>query len=783
MQNELKAIITADTSNLEANLKKADKELERYAKKIDDVSTGLKKSVADTQRLVKEISDLKNEFKNGSISQTEFNNRLTSLTNQLRKADANTSAYQKELKRLKTEYDRISRSSNSFEKSVKNTSKPINRMGGQIKNVTPTMMSFSQVIQDAPYGINGVANNIQQLTAQFGYLQKNAGGTRNALKALVGSLSGPAGVLLAVSAVTSILVTYGDEILGLIQKTDNLSDATNKYSGEANTEISRLNNLVSIARDEKNSKKVRTKAINELNKKYPKYLNNLSVENINTKNVTRSINSLTNALINEAKVRGVREQIEEINNERAEKSIKLYKSEQNAVESLAKRLRFLQARGDIDLDIGSEGILELLEGKGYERSSFIEALKQAEKQILRTDSASRELNSGISGVFAQLASTYESASNNLEDFDNETNNLLRDLIKLEKGLTIDIFEAETPDLEPTKKSYEVTYSDILKLAKDSADERLKTERDFVDGVIKKMRELTIFAEDISLALNIDFKGFEDWQQDLDPFSGLKESVDNGEREIQRLEKAQERLAKVMDKFFGEDISEQMRPQIEQTFGDNASLYDNYAKSLTNAMEYSKVAAGAIVDSMSVWTDSLVESLGITDKVTQRLVGNLIGYGERLLQEQIQQMLKGLFAKKANATKEIIIDQTVATGNAVAAGSETAASSGPAAAFLLPALVGAAVGFIASMFSGLKFASGGIVPGGSFNGDKVPAMINSGEMILNYAQQSELFKALSLRTASRGINNGVNQIEVFGRIKGQDIELASSRYNRGRGRIN
>ena len=39
----------------------------------------------------------------------------------------------------------------------------------------------------------------------------------------------------------------------------------------------------------------------------------------------------------------------------------------------------------------------------------------------------------------------------------------------------------------------------------------------------------------------------------------------------------------------------------------------------------------------------------------------------------------------------------------------------------------------------KFAEGGIVGGSSFTGDRVPAMVNSGEMILNKTQQARLFK--------------------------------------------
>lgn len=50
--------------------------------------------------------------------------------------------------------------------------------------------------------------------------------------------------------------------------------------------------------------------------------------------------------------------------------------------------------------------------------------------------------------------------------------------------------------------------------------------------------------------------------------------------------------------------------------------------------------------------------------------------------------------------------------------------------------------IAAMSSMPHFATGGIVPGTSFAGDKVPALLNSGEMILNGSQQGNLFKILN-----------------------------------------
>jgi len=63
--------------------------------------------------------------------------------------------------------------------------------------------------------------------------------------------------------------------------------------------------------------------------------------------------------------------------------------------------------------------------------------------------------------------------------------------------------------------------------------------------------------------------------------------------------------------------------------------------------------------------------------------------------------------------------------------------------------------IGSIF-GLRFAQGGIVPGGAYSGDKVVARVNSGEMILNRDQQSSLFKMINKQESNKTVNiNGVN----------------------------
>ena len=79
----------------------------------------------------------------------------------------------------------------------------------------------------------------------------------------------------------------------------------------------------------------------------------------------------------------------------------------------------------------------------------------------------------------------------------------------------------------------------------------------------------------------------------------------------------------------------------------------------------------------------------------------------------------------------------------------------------------------------KFATGGIVGGTSYTGDKVPAYVNSGEMILNAKQQENLFKFVQNPIQSNGFDYG-KLANAMSNIKPQvavtEIKNVSSRVD-------
>ena len=85
--------------------------------------------------------------------------------------------------------------------------------------------------------------------------------------------------------------------------------------------------------------------------------------------------------------------------------------------------------------------------------------------------------------------------------------------------------------------------------------------------------------------------------------------------------------------------------------------------------------------------------------------------------------------------------------------------------------------IASIHSSTGYAQGGIVKGNSYSGDNIyggpDAMVNAGELVLTKAQQSTL--------ASQLQEGGMRNINLSGRVVGEDIFLSADRYARRSGR--
>ena len=140
---------------------------------------------------------------------------------------------------------------------------------------TMALSNLSRVAQDAPYGFMGIANNINPLLESFQRLQASSGSTGSALKAMGSVLIGPAGIGLAVGVVSSLIVSFGDEIMNFVTQASSADVALSKFNttmsksvGEAQAEIDKLIILNGIVSDNTRNTNDRERALSQLKNTY-----------------------------------------------------------------------------------------------------------------------------------------------------------------------------------------------------------------------------------------------------------------------------------------------------------------------------------------------------------------------------------------------------------------------------------------------------------------------------------------------------------------------------------
>lgn len=113
----------------------------------------------------------------------------------------------------------------------------LDRLAGGLRNTSGasnqannSLINLGRVVQDAPFGFLGIANNLNPLLESFQRLRASTGSTGSALRSLGQSLIGPAGIGIALSAVSSLLLVFGDAIFGTAKKIDTAAAANDSLA-------------------------------------------------------------------------------------------------------------------------------------------------------------------------------------------------------------------------------------------------------------------------------------------------------------------------------------------------------------------------------------------------------------------------------------------------------------------------------------------------------------------------------------------------------------------------
>nr|UVX43364.1 MAG: minor tail protein [Bacteriophage sp.] len=205
----------------------------------------------------------------------------------------------------------------------------------------------------------------------------------------------------------------------------------------------------------------------------------------------------------------------------------------------------------------------------------------------------------------------------------------------------------------------------------------------------------------------------------------------------------------------------LKPMEGDKFGVSAKGR-NATKDIKSGYISVKGVSGDAIKSNYEYADSL-EAIGNMMSSVSRLTNEGAASWLRYASNIIQAVGQALPQLSALATKNASVAAT---------GAAASVSSIPVVGWVMAGTAVASV--IAAMVSIPKFANGGIVPGNLYSGDRVPAMVNSGEMILNRSQQGRLFDILN----SKGGANG-KDVRVTGEVvvSGEQMKILLDNTNR------
>ena len=196
-----------------------------------------------------------------------------------------------------TQFNELSRQLAFTEAKIKGVNAAAGQAGLGLKNnlvtgsnqASTAITNFSRVASDAPFGLIGIANNIDPLIQSFVQLRKETGSGKAALSALASSLAGGGGLILGISLLTSVLqfVQLGFSRWGASAKQtkedqDKLKQGTDQLVTSVTKQRVEFEGLVNIAKNLSNSEKDRANALTRLNEILPDTIGQLNAQNIAT---------------------------------------------------------------------------------------------------------------------------------------------------------------------------------------------------------------------------------------------------------------------------------------------------------------------------------------------------------------------------------------------------------------------------------------------------------------------------------------------------------------------
>lgn len=367
----------------------------------------------------------------------------------------------------------------------------MNNLTKGTSQASTAITNFSRVAQDAPFGLIGIANNIDPLVQSFIQLKKETGSGKAALSALTTSLTGGGGLILAVTAVTTVLQfaelgfsRWGAGANEAKKKTKELNDETKSsvllgnqliYSlkdvtSELSKETTNVTLLVKTLKDETSTREQRNDAIKELNKLAPELFNNISAEKIEIDKLNDAYKSYINTIQAKVRLQLLETQLQSVIKQElflTDKNNALIKGQTDL-----EKIRLEQSRKSGELDVTRNKRTENL----YSIEVELTKIQKEKENILNRII---EEQNKYSKAVVTTSKNETASTNNTKNNVNELTDLLKNYNEQLKGIN---WDEQNRQIDGTKKRLELAGETLknlyLKGVKETSSAWIQVKSDF-----------------------------------------------------------------------------------------------------------------------------------------------------------------------------------------------------------------------------------------------------------------------------------------------------------------
>jgi hypothetical protein len=558
--------------------------------------------------------------------------------------------------KLNDEFTETQVVANAATKAINNTAAGGKNFDESARRSRIAVYGLNQVVRDAPFGFIAISNNLPILFDQFGQLQRETGGTINALKSFGKALVGPAGIAIAVSSVigviTGLVQKYGSlskAVDALFGKTNQLSEEQIKYSEKLAGEIANISVLVNAYPNLADKREEQEGVLKKLNSIAPQYFKNLNTEKTTIDQLTTAYDNYIKSFVAKIFIEQQTKQIEELAKSYTQSLIQLLEKEKQVREQQQKRINTTKTQ------------------------------IQRQEELARINNSLRrggDISIGVDILVKEPPKTFQEL---IDELTNKFKGSTKELLDIQKGFfkAIDftgVFAQTDVDNAAEKKSLKDKIADLQESKKALEDELAITGRitDSYADISIKISEIQRKIDQLKnpeLTLKINSRvdaEIQKIQSDLKSAQfeagrvrfNITDSIDAATKEINK------ELPKKISKFDIKNIALNISPKVLkdiEAYRLNLALLEERYKRLEPVIN---AVSGAIVDQFGRFIDQMIDGFEEGQTAMEAFQDTLKELGKTILKE---------LAKLALLAAIRAISESIAPGS----GAVTAGAAGQA----------------------------------------------------------------------------------------------------------